>query len=116
MKNTALSIAGSRCDVRIHYHLHIYQSGAIAASEAQVQEEKIKHLTSEKKAAEANLQILQAQIEPHFLFNTLSNVLNLLNTEPEKGKIHAGGFYPISCAPPSQKSGAGRPALAMKWR
>jgi len=58
----------------------------IAASEAQVQEEKIKHLTSEKKVAEANLQILQAQIEPHFLFNTLSNILNLLNTDPEKGK------------------------------
>jgi len=58
----------------------------IAASEAQVQEEKIKHLISEKKVAEANLRILQAQIEPHFLFNTLSNILNLLDTDPEKGK------------------------------
>jgi len=58
----------------------------IAASEARVQEEKIKHLISEKKVAEANLQIMQAQIEPHFLFNTLSNVLNLLDTDPEKGK------------------------------
>jgi len=58
----------------------------IAASEARVQEEKIKHLISEKKVAEANLQILQAQIEPHFLFNTLSNVLNLLDTDPAGGK------------------------------
>ena len=58
----------------------------IAASETQIQEEKIKRLTSEKKAAEANLKLLQAQIEPHFLFNTLSNVLSLLDTNPRKGK------------------------------
>ena len=53
----------------------------IAESQARIQEEKIKRLTSEKKAAEANLKLLQAQIEPHFLFNTLSNVLSLLDTD-----------------------------------
>jgi len=58
----------------------------IAASKVQIQEEKIKRLTSEKKAAEAYLKLLQAQIEPHFLFNTLSNVLNLLDNDVEKGK------------------------------
>jgi sensor histidine kinase YesM len=58
----------------------------IAESQAQIQEEKIKRLTSEKKAAESNLKLLQAQIEPHFLFNTLSNVLSLLDTNPQKGK------------------------------
>ena len=58
----------------------------IAESQAQIQEEKIKRLTSEKKATEANLKLLQAQIEPHFLFNTLSNVLSLLDTNPERGK------------------------------
>ena len=58
----------------------------IAESKALVQEEKIKRQTSEKKAAEDNLKILQAQIEPHFLFNTLSYVLNLLVSDIEKGK------------------------------
>ncbi len=58
----------------------------IAESQVRIQEEKIKRLTSEKKAAEANLKLLQAQIEPHFLFNTLSNVLSLLDTDTEKGK------------------------------
>lgn len=58
----------------------------IAESQARIQEEKIKRLTSEKKAAEANLKLLQAQVEPHFLFNTLSNVLSLLDTNPNKGK------------------------------
>jgi len=58
----------------------------IAESQARIQEEKIKRLTSEKKAAEANLKLLQAQIEPHFLFNTLSNVLSLLDIDSDKGK------------------------------
>ena len=58
----------------------------IAKSQARIQEEKIKRLTSEKKAAQANLKLLQAQIEPHFLFNTLSNVMSLLDTDPNKGK------------------------------
>jgi sensor histidine kinase YesM len=58
----------------------------IAESEAQFQEEKIKRLTSEKKAAEANLKLIQAQIEPHFLFNTLSNILSLLDSNPTQGK------------------------------
>jgi sensor histidine kinase YesM len=58
----------------------------IAESQARIQEEKIKRLTSEKKAAEANLKLLQVQVEPHFLFNTLSNILSLLDTDPKQGK------------------------------
>ena len=58
----------------------------ISATKTLVQEERIKRLTSEKKAVESNLKLLQAQIEPHFLFNTLSNVLSLLETDLEKGK------------------------------
>ena len=58
----------------------------ISATKTLVQEERIKRLTSEKKAVESNLRLLQAQIEPHFLFNTLSNILSLLETDLDKGK------------------------------
>jgi len=51
-----------------------------------IQQERIKRLSSEKEALEANLRLLQAQIEPHFLFNTLSNVLSLIDTDPASGK------------------------------
>ena len=64
----------------------------IEVSEAQVQEERIKRLTSEKQMAETNLKVLQAQIEPHFLFNTLSNVLSLLDTDPPKAKSMLSDF------------------------
>jgi sensor histidine kinase YesM len=58
----------------------------IAAAETQANEEKIRRLVSEKAAAEAQVKQLQAQIEPHFLFNTLSNVLSMLDSDPENGK------------------------------
>ncbi|VFQ44983.1 sensor histidine kinase [Desulfoluna butyratoxydans] len=52
-----------------------------------IQREKIKRLTIEKKVVETNLRMLQAQIEPHFLFNTLSNILSLLDTDVDRGKV-----------------------------
>jgi sensor histidine kinase YesM len=44
--------------------------------------EKIRILSTEKQLAEAQLRMLQAQIEPHFLFNTLANVVSLIDTAP----------------------------------
>ncbi len=40
----------------------------------------------QKQASEAELRALQAQIEPHFLFNTLANVQALIDYEPGKAK------------------------------
>jgi sensor histidine kinase YesM len=50
------------------------------------EQERIDRLASEKEALESKLRMLQAQIEPHFLFNTLANILSLIDTEPAKGK------------------------------
>ncbi len=41
------------------------------------------HLLRERQ--QLRLQLLKAQIEPHFLFNTLANVRRLYRTEPERG-------------------------------
>lgn len=41
-------------------------------------------LAQEKALAEAELRVLQAQMEPHFLFNTLSNVIALVRADPDK--------------------------------
>ncbi len=37
----------------------------------------------EKNILEARLQLMQAQVEPHFLFNTLANVQHLVETNPQ---------------------------------
>jgi sensor histidine kinase YesM len=55
-------------------------------SNAIIEQEKIKRVALEKESILANLRMLQAQIEPHFLFNTLSNILSLIDTKPDKGK------------------------------
>jgi sensor histidine kinase YesM len=60
--------------------------GSLSETKAQIQEEKIKRISSEKAALEANLRLLQAQIEPHFLFNTLSNIHSLMDSDPSTAK------------------------------
>ncbi len=58
----------------------------LAETKAQLQEERIKRITGEKAAIKADLKRLQAQVEPHFLFNTLSTILSLIDTNPATGK------------------------------
>jgi sensor histidine kinase YesM len=41
-------------------------------------------LRTEKTEADMHLAVLQAQIEPHFLFNTLASVRSIILTEPER--------------------------------
>ncbi len=48
---------------------------------------EIDRLALEHEMDEARLQVLQAQIEPHFLFNTLANVRRLYQTDPANGRI-----------------------------
>ena len=43
-------------------------------------------------ARDAELRALQAQIEPHFLFNTLANVQALIDYEPQKAKLMLDAF------------------------
>jgi sensor histidine kinase YesM len=42
--------------------------------------------TVERGAAEARLRLLQAQIEPHFLFNTLANLHTLIGSDPARAQ------------------------------
>ena len=53
------------------------------ANEAHAREAAV---AAQKQASEAELRALQAQIEPHFLFNTLANVQALIDYEPAKAK------------------------------
>ena len=46
-----------------------------------------RRLKAEKSAAEARLRLLQGQIEPHFLFNTLANVVSLMDYDTPRAKL-----------------------------
>jgi len=57
-----------------------------AQAEAALQGERLRTERIEREAALANLRALQAQIEPHFLFNTLANVTSLIDPDPATAK------------------------------
>jgi len=44
----------------------------------------------QRQAVEAQLKTLQAQIEPHFLFNTLANLDALIQTDPKRARAMLG--------------------------
>ena len=51
-----------------------------------------RRLQAEKRAAEAQLRLLQGQIEPHFLFNTLANVSSLMDEDVPRAKVMLESF------------------------
>ena len=57
-----------------------------ADAEAALAHERQRSERVEREAAFATLRALQAQIEPHFLFNTLANVVSLVDLDPPKAK------------------------------
>jgi len=66
------------------------RQGTQAASLAH--ETELQRMQIDRQLAEARLQSLRAQIEPHFLFNTLANVQQLYRIEPERGRQMLGNF------------------------
>lgn len=68
----------------ISYYFHA--RGVIAEATAAARLAALERAAYESRLAESNLKMLQAQIEPHFLFNTLANVLSLIRDEPLKAE------------------------------
>ncbi len=59
----------------------VYRGRAARADAETAQAEATRH-ELEKQVLEARLKLMQAQIEPHFLFNTLANVQHLTEANP----------------------------------
>lgn len=86
----ALLVVSLICGPAISYFF--YSQTTISETAAALRLEEIGRISYEQRLTEANFKILQAQIEPHFLFNTLSNVLSLIPTEPEKAEQMLSDF------------------------
>ncbi len=65
---------------------YFYSRGVIAETALALRQEALERAVYEQRLTEANIRMLQAQIEPHFLFNTLSNILSLIPDKPEKAE------------------------------
>ena len=56
-----------------------------AASAARVHGAALERVALDRQVLEARLQVMRAQIEPHFLFNTLANVKRLCRSDVDQG-------------------------------
>ena len=63
-----------------------WNRGKLAFLQAQAEAEKARVAGIEKQAMQAQLQMLQAQIEPHMLFNTLANLQGLIAVDPPRAQ------------------------------
>ena len=59
---------------------------------ADLREAELDRHRLEAQMLEARLQVLQAQVEPHFLFNTLAHVQQLYRTDPARGRLMLDSF------------------------
>jgi signal transduction histidine kinase len=73
------------------YAFFVFQRQAAQAS-TQMHENELQRIQAEQQLAEARLQSLHAQVEPHFLFNTLATVQRLYRTEPDRGRKMLASF------------------------
>jgi sensor histidine kinase YesM len=69
--------------VSLFFHVRIRDSLA----EAALQRAEAGHHLLSRQAVEAQLKMMQAQIEPHFLFNTLASMQYLIETDPPSANV-----------------------------
>ncbi len=69
----------------------------------------------QRTVVEARMQALQAQIEPHFLFNTLASVDQLIQTDPPRAsKMQRSLIRYLRSAMPQMRDASARPTLGQQ--
>ena len=86
----------------------LYVTRQNAITRQQMAEAERARQTLEAQRVEAHLSALQAQIEPHFLFNTLANVKRLYETAPQRGREMLGSLiaYLRAALPSMRETGS----------
>jgi sensor histidine kinase YesM len=57
-----------------------------ARAQARISREEARVAAAEKSATIARMQLLEAQVEPHFLYNTLAHVVSMIDAEPANAR------------------------------
>jgi two-component sensor histidine kinase len=75
------SLAYSGAAIAFYYFVRRHAEAAATLHRAQIGHEAV-----ERESTEARMQVMQAQIEPHFLFNTLASVRRLYQVDRGSGR------------------------------
>ena len=70
--------------------VHASLRGRVQSMEERLREKEVAEERARKLAAEARLRLLEAQIHPHFLFNTLNSISSLIVVNPERAEHIVG--------------------------
>lgn len=65
---------------------HFHDAASLREAQQEAAAERLRRAEQDAAATHAELARLQAQIEPHFLFNTLSNIVGLVDTQPDTAR------------------------------
>ena len=86
-------------------HMHAKRATHAAA---RLHEAEIERTSLDRRMVESQLQVLQAQIEPHFLFNTLAHVKRLYSVAPSTGgeMLSSLRLYLRAALPQMRESGS----------
>jgi sensor histidine kinase YesM len=69
--------------IAVLFIVHVYET-VFLVKEAET--EKVQRAQTEQAKAEAELEALKNQIDPHFIFNSLNTLSHLIETKPEKAR------------------------------
>jgi hypothetical protein len=91
MPDIAHYLSVPRASMILFTLLAIYRPAGVIVSRERMDRIKLEHSeararaeTVERQALQAQLRLLQAQIEPHMLFNTLANLQGLIAIDPQR--------------------------------
>ncbi len=83
-----------------------------AQAEAAIAREQARVAAAERAATEARMKLLEAQVEPHFLYNTLAHVASLIDVEPATARRMLDRLIALLRATATAAGGAGTGTLA----
>lgn len=66
-----------------------------ARAEAAMAREQARVAAAEREVTTARMKLLEAQVEPHFLYNTLAHVISLIDAEPRAAKHMIEGLIAL---------------------
>jgi sensor histidine kinase YesM len=72
--------------ISFSFSIYFWNKNKIADLRAETEKEKSRNAAIEKQTMQAQLQLLQAQIEPHMLFNTLANLQGLIAIDTDRAQ------------------------------
>ena len=86
-----------------------------ARAEAAIAREQARVAAAERETTTARLKLLQAQVEPHFLYNTLANAISLIDTDGPAAKHMLERLIELLRATAAVPEGDGTIAEQLRW-